>query len=98
MLGEENSDILDYRGTGFFSADYKTSDNQWWFSGTYSPRKSVKALNLQLTAGYKISDKFNQYIFGELYSGTGDSLLDYKRKDTQLRVGICIKPDFYTVF
>ncbi len=98
LLDEENSDILDYRGTGFFSADYKTSDNQWWFTGTYSPRKSVKALNFQLAAGYKISDRFNQYIFGELYSGTGDSLLDYKRKDVQLRVGICIKPDFYSVF
>jgi len=98
LLDEENSDILDYRGTGFFSADYKTSDNQWWFTGTYSPRKSMKALNFQLTAGYKISDRFNQYIFGELYSGTGDSLLDYKRKDVQLRVGICIKPDFYNVF
>jgi len=98
LLDEENSDILDYRGTGFFSADFRTSDNQWWFSGTYSPRKSVKALNFQLTAGYKISDRFNQYIFGELYSGTGDSLLYYKRKDMQLRVGICIKPDFYSVF
>ncbi len=49
-------------------------------------------------AGYKISERFNQYIFSEFYSGTSDSLLDYKRKDVQLRVGICIKPDFYSVF
>ena len=98
MTGEDNSDLYDYRGTGYFTADYKTSDNQWWLSGTYSLRKSVKAINLKFTAGYKISEKFNQYIFGELYSGTGDSLLEYKRKDVQLRVGICIKPDFYNVF
>ena len=98
MTGEDNSDLYDYRGTGYFTADYKTPDNKWWLTGTYSLRKSVKAINLKFSAGYKISERFNQYIFGELYSGTGDSLLDYKRKDVQLRVGICIKPDFYNVF
>ncbi|MFA5695389.1 MAG: phospholipase A [Proteiniphilum sp.] len=98
MNEEENIDLYDYRGTGNFTADYKTSGNQWWLSGTYSLRKSVKDVNLKLTAGFKISDKFNQYIFGELYSGTGDSLLDYKRRDLQIRAGICIKPDFYSVF
>ena len=98
MTGEDNSDLYDYRGTGYFTADYKTPDNKWWLTGTYSLRKSVKAINLKFSAGYKISERFNQYIFGEFYSGTGDSLLDYKRKDVQLRVGICIKPDFYSVF
>ncbi|MCE5206386.1 MAG: phospholipase A [Porphyromonadaceae bacterium] len=98
MTGEENGDLYDYRGTGYFTADYKTPDNKWWLTGTYSLRKSVKAINLKFSAGYKISERFNQYIFGELYSGTGDSLLDYKRKDVQLRVGIGIKPDFYSVF
>lgn len=98
MTGEENSDLYDYRGTGYFTADYKTPDNKWWLTGTYSLRKSVKAINLKFSAGYKISERFNQYIFGEFYSGTGDSLLDYKRKDVQLRVGIGIKPDFYSVF
>lgn len=52
MTGEDNSDLYDYRGTGYFTADYKTSDNQWWLSGTYSLRKSVKAINLKFTAGY----------------------------------------------
>ena len=98
MTGEENGDLYDYRGTGYFTANYKTPDNKWWLTGTYSLRKSVKAINLKFSAGYKISERFNQYIFGELYSGTGDSLLDYKRKDVQLRVGIGIKPDFYSVF
>jgi phospholipase A1 len=98
MTDENNSDLYDYRGTGYFTADYKTSDNKWWLTGTYSLRKSVKSINLKFSAGYKISERFNQYIFGEFYSGTGDSLLDYKRKDVQLRVGIGIKPDFYSVF
>lgn len=98
LENENNSDIYDYRGMGYFTTDYKTSNNKWWLSGAYSLRKSVKAANLKFTAGYKILDRFNQYIFGELYSGTGDSMLEYKRKDVQLRVGICIKPDFFSVF
>ncbi|WP_286847275.1 phospholipase A [Proteiniphilum sp. UBA5463] len=98
FTGKENSDLYDYRGTGYFNADLKSSNNKWWLSGTFSLIKSVKTINLKLTASYKISDRFNQYIFGELYSGTGDSLLDYKRKDLQLRAGICIKPDFYNLF
>ncbi len=87
FTGKENSDLYDYRGTGYFNADLKSSNNKWWLSGTFSLIKSVKTINLKLTASYKISDRFNQYIFGELYSGTGDSLLDYKRKDLQLRAG-----------
>lgn len=98
FTGKENSDLYDYRGTGYFNADLKSSNNKWWLSGTFSLIKSVKTINLKLTASYKISDRFNQYIFGELYSGTGDSLIDYKRKDLQLRAGICIKPDFYNLF
>ncbi|MDD2245589.1 MAG: phospholipase A [Proteiniphilum sp.] len=98
FTGKENSDLYDYRGTGYFNADLKSSNNKWWLSGTFSLIKSVKAINLKLTASYKISDRFNQYIFCELYSGTGDSLIDYKRKDLQLRAGICIKPDFYNLF
>ena len=98
LLDEGNSDILDYRGTGFYTVDYKSLNDKWRFSGTFSPKKSVKSANLKLTVAYKISDRFNQYIFTEFYSGTGDTLLEYKRKDVQLRVGISIKPDFYNVF
>lgn len=98
LMGENNEDILDYRGTGNFTLDYKTRNDKWWFSGMFNPKKSVKSANVALTAGYKISDRFNQYIFGEFYSGTGDSMLDYKKQDLKLRVGICIKPDFYNVF
>lgn len=97
-IGKTNGDITDYRGLGKLSFDYRTYDNRWWFSGSYSPRNEIFTANTALTAGYKISTKFNQYIFGELFNGTGDSMLDYKRYDLKLRVGICIKSDFYNAF
>ncbi len=98
ILGEGNDDLLDYRGTDYFSIDYKTKNDRWWVSGSVSPKKRVRSANVMLTVGYKVSGKFNQYLFAELYNGTGDSLLDYKRHDLQLRVGMCIKPSFYNVF
>lgn len=98
LIGEHNEDILDYRGTGNFTIDYKTRNDKWWFSGAFSPKKSVRRANVSLTAGYKVSDRFNQYLFGEFYSGTGDSMLDYQSHDLKLRVGMGIKPIFYSVF
>ena len=97
-IGKNNSDITDYRGLGKMSLDYRTDDNKWWFSFTYNPRNKIFTANTTISASYKISTKFNQYLFAEIYNGTGDSLLDYKRYDLKARIGICIKSDFYNVF
>lgn len=97
-IGKDNEDIVDYRGLGTLLFDYRTHDNKWWFSGSYSPKNKIFTANTTLTVAYKISTKFNQYIFAELFNGTGDSMLDYKRYDLKLRIGICIKSDFYNAF
>lgn len=97
-IGPKNKDIVDYRGVGLLSAEYRTHDNKWWISAQYNPKNQIFSANTTLSAAFKISDKFNQYFYAEFYNGTGDSLLDYKRYDLQLRVGICIKSDFYNAF
>lgn len=97
-IGDDNDDIVDYRGLGTLSFDYRTYDHKWWISLGYNPKNKMFTANTTLSAGYKISTKFNQYIFGEIYNGTGDSMLDYKRYDLKARVGICIKSDFYNAF
>lgn len=98
MFGEENEDILDYKGADNFSIDYKARNSKWWLSATLSPIKNKSRANSTISVAYRISTKFNQYIFGEFYNGTGDSLLEYSRYYSQIRVGIGIKPDFYTIF
>ena len=98
LYRKENADILDYKGLGNFSIDYKSKNSKWWFSAGISPTKNFSRINTTLNGGYRISSKFNQYIFGEYYNGTGDSQLDYKRKYSQIRIGIGIKPDFYSIF
>ncbi len=97
-IGKNNMDITDYRGLGYLSFDFRTHNNRWWLSGSYNPRNKIFTSNTTLTASYKISTKFNQYIFGELFNGTGDSMTDYKQYDLKFRIGICIKSDFYNAF
>lgn len=55
-------------------------------------------MNTTLSTAFRVSKKFNQYLFLELYNGTGDSLLEYKTYDLKLRIVMCIKPDFFSMF
>lgn len=96
--GEENRDLLDYRGICYFTMDYITKDRKWWLSAELNPRKNFGNLNTTLTAGYKMSVNANQYIYARFYNGTGESLLDYNIYDINVRVGFCIKPDFRSLF
>ena len=98
FMESTNSDLISYKGYGNLSADYRTSDERWWLSAKISPRRNLITMNTTVSVAYRISKIFNQYLFFELYNGRGDSLLDYKEYDFKLRLGICIKPDFISVF
>ncbi len=97
-MGEENDDLLTYKGYSHFSVDYITPNNKWWFTTKLTPRHNLSSMNTSFSVAFKSSKKLNQYLFVELYNGRGDSLLDYKEYDLKLRIGVCIKPDFFSVF
>lgn len=96
--GNENRDLLDYRGICYFTMDYITKDKRWWFSTELNPRKRIGNINTTVSMGFKISKNDNQYIYARFYNGIGDSLLDYSRYDINIRLGFCIKPDFRSLF
>lgn len=96
--GGNNKDLLDYKGLGFLSLNYISQKSKWWISADINPRKGFFNVNTTLTAGFRISERSNQYLFGRFYQGYGESLLDYNKYTMNVRVGICIKPDFYSVF
>ena len=98
LIDNTNTDLLTYKGYGNFSVDYRTKNERWWFNANITPRDNLITMNTTLSAAFKVSKKFNQYLFFELYNGRGDSLLDYKQYDIKLRIGMCIKPDFFSVF
>lgn len=96
--GEENSDLLDYRGLGTLSVNYLTKNKKWWFEAELNPRKGFGNVNTTVTASFKVSKSANQYLYARFYNGKGDSLLDYNKYDMNIRVGFCIKPDFGSIF
>lgn len=95
--GENNSDLLDYKGIGYLSVNYVTKDKRWWITSDLNPKKGTGNINTTLTAAFKTSSMSNQYIYIAFFNGYGDSLLDYKRYDMNIRVGICIKPYFESI-
>lgn len=96
--GDENSDLIDYRGICSFTMDYITKDRRWWLSTELNPRKGSGNINTIVTGAFKISKNDNQYLYARFYNGTGDSLLDYNRYDINIRIGFCIKPVFGSLF
>lgn len=96
--GEHNKDLLAYRGIGTLFFDYMNKDQRWWFSAEVTPREGWGNCNTMLAVAFRITPSSNQYLFARFYSGKGESLLEYKQNKTNIRVGICIKPNFFAIF
>lgn len=96
--GGENKDLSKYKGYGTFSANYISPNNLWWLSADINPREGFGNVNVTLGAGFRISQKSNQYLYAQFYNGYAEGLLDYNKFSSYLRVGLCIKPDFYSIF
>ncbi|MBD8389018.1 phospholipase A [Dysgonomonas sp. BGC7] len=96
--GGNNKDLIDYRGIGYIAINYISYKSKWWLSAELNPKKGLGNVNTTLTAAFRMSAKSNQYLFARFYQGYGESLLNYNEYAMNFRIGICIKPDFYSIF
>lgn len=96
--GENNKDLLRYRGYGTISIDHIDKRNLWWFSLKLRPRDKFVNFNTEFSVAYKVSSKWNQYLMLHFYNGYGESLLDYKEFTSMVRIGFTIKPDFFNPY
>ncbi len=94
--GGENKNLLEHRGLGTISFNAITGNRKWWITTELTPRKGWGNINTIVSIGYKLSEKLNQSFFLRFSDGVGESLLNYNKYSTNLRFGICIKPDFYS--
>ena len=94
----DNEDLLDYRGYGLIAINYRNINDQLWITAVINPRKKFNNFNTQLELNLKLSSKANQYLFVQWYNGYGESLLEYKKYTSMLRVGICIKPPLRNLY
>lgn len=96
--GGENKDLLNYKGLFSLSANIISFNKMWWISAEITPRKGWGNANTAISIGYKFSNSLNQYFFLRFNDGKGESLLHYNKYNMNLRIGFCIKPDFYSFF
>ena len=96
--GGGNKDLLDYKGLGKLNINCTDNTQKWWLELQLNPRKGFGNINVTASIGYKISNSLNQYVFLHFQDGYANSLLDYNKYSTNLRIGICIKPDFYNIY
>ena len=97
--GENNKDILDYKGIFQGGFVYTTDNKRWSFGLTWVKRKGWNLnFNSIWDLTWKISKKSNLDLFVQYYNGYGESLLDYNKFHSRLRAGIVFKPYFFSEF
>lgn len=97
--GENNRDILHY--CGIYQVGLQVMSPNRRFSGSVIMTKRLgKFLNYNtvIELSYRFLKRDNQYFFMQYYNGYGEGLLDYNKFHNQIRVGIVIKPQFFSEF
>ena len=98
-LSGENKDLYSkYRGYGLFAINYKSQRDRIWCSLVINPRDKLKSFNTQIEVSYKPNRNTTPYIFLQWYNGYGESLLEYNKYTSMIRVGICLKPPMRNLY
>lgn len=97
--GKNNKDILKYSGIYQAGIQGISPGERWVFDATFVKRKgwNLKG-NVTINVGFRIRKKDNQFIMLHYYNGYGENLLDYNKYHHRLRIGLLIRPRFFSDF
>ena len=97
--GMNNKDILHYCGIYQMGMTVSTPNQRMQGSVIVTKRLgNFFNYNTVLELSYRFLKQDNQYFFIQYYNGYGEGLLDYKVFKNQIRLGIVIKPKFFSEF
>ena len=97
--GQQNKDILKYSGIFQTGAQFLTGDKRWVADVTFVKRQGWNLnFNTILNVGVRLRSKENQYLMLHFYDGYGENMLDYNKYHCRLRIGLLIRPDFFSDF
>ena len=97
--GENNRDILKYSGIYQGGLAVTTPNKKFGWALTLVKRKGWNLnFNTILEFNWKIFPTDNQYFFVQYYNGFGECMLDYNQFHSRLRVGMVIKPKFFSEY
>jgi len=96
---KHNKDILKYSGIYQTGCQFMTLNDKWVFDVTLVKRQGWNLnFNTIVQAGFRINHKSNQFLMLQYYNGYGECLLDYNKYKSELRVGLLIRPKFFSDF
>lgn len=90
---EGNTNIAHYRGnTGLFAQIGRDDGLRLSTTSRFNPGSGKGAINAELSypVDRVIDSDLNLYLFGQAFTGYGENLLDYDRRQTRVRIGIGI--------
>ena len=97
--GQQNKDILKYCGIFQTGTQYISANKRWVADLTLVKRKGWNLnFNTILNVGFRISKRRNQFLMMHFYDGYGENLLDYNKYHCRLRIGLLIRPTFFSDF
>ncbi len=97
--GENNRDIVCYKGFAHFAVDYNTNNKKFRMGTLLTKRAgSFWDNNVTVNVSYRIFKNENQYLFAEYYNGYGENLLYYDRYRHRIRIGFVIQPSLLHVY
>ena len=97
--GQQNKDILKYSGIYQAGAQFLTDDQRWVADVTFVKRKGWNLnFNTILNLGLRLSKRRNQYLMLHFYDGYGENMLDYNKYHCNVRLGLLIRPTFFSDF
>ncbi len=95
--GQNNKDILKYSGIYQTGVQYMSQNGRFGAAVTLIKRSGINLnFNTILELNYRIFKGENQFFFLQYYNGYGENLLDYNRYHSRLRLGLVIKPKFFS--
>lgn len=97
--GMHNKDILKYAGIFQHGVVVTTPDKKFGWALTLVKRAGWNFnYNTIFEFNWRVHKQSNQYLFLQYYNGYGENLIDFKQFHSRIRVGIVIKPKFFSEF
>ena len=95
----QNKDICNYAGIFQFGVQKIIRDGRWVFDLVLTKRKGWDFnFNTMAEVGVHLFRDHNQYLFLQYYNGYGENMLDYNCFQSRIRIGMLIRPEFFSTF